>query len=316
MGQAALLPLSGEKGKESKEELLLIKASNIRRYEKQPRTFFDPTSLKALSDSIRVSGQKVPILVTRLPKDKSTGPHFIIIDGERRWRASRMIDENYRMTAVFQSIADEDELFKLSTTANLNREDMTHPDIARAIKRLIDRNKMTQPEIAKEYGKSIGYVQQHLSLLKLHPEVFAMMNPELPEEAQLPYLTARHLAKIPSHKAGQALQLQLAREVINEAMNSKEAVPYIEKMVGRAGYSLGGRRRNPSDDFKIFKAFVERTFIQSGRWAQADIETMYLGRFDEERESDQNVLSRTIVRLKGIVENLENIKGDIENKSK
>ena len=74
----------GTEGEEIKNSVVEINIDLIEANPNQPRKVFDPTSLQELADSIAVHGVIMPIVVNK------KGNKYMIIAGERRWRASKL----------------------------------------------------------------------------------------------------------------------------------------------------------------------------------------------------------------------------------
>lgn len=98
----------------------------------QPRKFFDPLALSELADSIRINGLLQPIKVQR------QGPvRFMIVCGERRWRAHRLAE----LATIAALVVDELEAGRLADEAiieNLQRKDITPLEEARAFRARLD----------------------------------------------------------------------------------------------------------------------------------------------------------------------------------
>ena len=127
----------------------------------QPRKTFDETALAELSQSIAENGLLQPIAV----RPKKAGPGYIIIAGERRWRASRMagLDE---VPVLVKEVTDE-QAAALALIENLQREDLDPIEEAEGCQQLIDKYGLTQETAAKRLGKSRSALTNTLRLLSL-----------------------------------------------------------------------------------------------------------------------------------------------------
>lgn len=127
----------------------------------QPRKDFDEGALSELADSIARHGLIQPIVV----KPNLDGT-YMIIAGERRWRACRMAG----LTQVPVMIKDTDDktLMELALIENLQREDLNPVEEALGYKALIDDFSLTQEEVANRMGKSRSAVTNALRLLALN----------------------------------------------------------------------------------------------------------------------------------------------------
>ena len=127
----------------------------------QPRKTFAETALAELSQSIAENGLLQPIAV----RPKKAGPGYIIIAGERRWRASRMagLDE---VPVLVKEVTDE-QAAALALIENLQREDLDPIEEAEGCQQLIDKYGLTQETAAKRLGKSRSALANTLRLLSL-----------------------------------------------------------------------------------------------------------------------------------------------------
>ena len=137
----------------------------------QPRQIWDKgddeegkTKLERLAESIKVEGILQPLIVT--PQNGG----FMIVCGERRYRASKIAKLD-KVPCVVRNGLDEKSILELSITENLQREDLTPIDEAKAIKALIEKCKYSQAQVGHKLGLSVAAVNYKLSLLKLSPEL-------------------------------------------------------------------------------------------------------------------------------------------------
>jgi len=134
----------------------------------QPRKDFDEESLAELAESIRRNGVLQPILVRPAAHGK-----YIIIAGERRWRASRLAEKD-TIPAVI-SAADDALAAELALIENLQREDLNPVEEAEGFRALGETYGLKQEEIAERVGRSRPAVANALRLLSLDREVLDML---------------------------------------------------------------------------------------------------------------------------------------------
>lgn len=177
----------------------------------QPRKRFDEEALQELSNSIKIHGIIQPIVVNKDDDDK-----YMIIAGERRWRASRLAG----LTSVPVVIKNytEKQVKEVSLIENLQREDLNPIEAARAIKQLMEEYNFTQEAVAERIGKSRSNITNTLRLLALYPEVIKMV-----EEGKLSSGHARALVVVEDTNQ----QIKLARN----ACDGKMSVRDLEKAV-------------------------------------------------------------------------------------
>ena len=130
----------------------------------QPRTKFDDEALQELADSIRQLGVIQPITVKKTDDGK-----YIIISGERRWRASQIVGlEN--LPAYIRE-ADDENLHAMALVENIQRQDLNAIEIALGMQRLIEECGLTQEAMADKVGKKRSTVSNYMRLLNLPNEV-------------------------------------------------------------------------------------------------------------------------------------------------
>ena len=130
----------------------------------QPRHFFDEEALKELSDSIRNHGVISPITLRK--NDDGT---YMIIAGERRYRASKMA--GLSSIPAYIRTADDEKVRELALIENIQREDLDAIEIALAYQRLMDDYELTQERMSERVGKKRATVANYLRLLKLPAEI-------------------------------------------------------------------------------------------------------------------------------------------------
>lgn len=138
-----------------------ININDIEPNRNQPRKDFDEQALSELAESIATHGLIQPIVVK-----PTTNGRYMIIAGERRWRACRLAE----LSEVPVIIKDTDDrtLMEIALIENLQREDLNAVEEALGYKALIEDFELTQDEVAKRMGKSRSAVTNTLRLLSLN----------------------------------------------------------------------------------------------------------------------------------------------------
>ena len=131
----------------------------------QPRKKFDDEALAGLAASITENGLLQPIAVR--PKKLGTG--YLIIAGERRWRAARLAGLT-DVPVLIKDVTDE-QAAALALIENLQREDLDPIEVAEGCRRLIDQYGLTQEQAAQRLGKSRSALTNTLRLLGLPDDV-------------------------------------------------------------------------------------------------------------------------------------------------
>ena len=193
------------------EKVLELDINSIFPNENQPRKIFDEAPLLELSNSIKTHGVIQPIIVSKQPDGK-----YMIIAGERRWRASILAQKN-TIPAIVKDYTDK-QIAEVSLIENLQREDLNPIEAARAMKRLMEEYHFTQEQIADKIGKSRPVVANLMRLLNLYPEVMKMV-----ENNELSVGHAKCLVVVDDTQT----QLKFA----NMSKNNKITVRALEKIV-------------------------------------------------------------------------------------
>ncbi len=144
-------------------EISEIAISDIIPNPTQPRTEFDEEALAELADSIRELGLIQPITVKR------DGEKYIIISGERRWRASERA--GLESIPAYIREVDDTTLHAMALVENIQREDLNAIEISLGMQRLVEECGLTQEALATRLGKKRSTVANYLRLLNLPNEI-------------------------------------------------------------------------------------------------------------------------------------------------
>lgn len=140
-----------------------VTLDNILPDPEQPRRHFDAASIEELADSIKTKGLLQPITVRRNPEALG---QYIIVAGERRWRAHRVA--GLPSIACVLTTGDPAEL---SLIENMQRADLNPIEEAEAIERLMTQRNYTHETVAKVLGKSRVTITERLAVLRLPVDV-------------------------------------------------------------------------------------------------------------------------------------------------
>jgi ParB family chromosome partitioning protein len=162
LGEAARPPAAEPQPGESRGGVREIEISRIKANPNQPRVEFNEEALDELADSIRERGILQPILL------RPDGDGYMIIAGERRWRAAQRV-QLHAIAAIVREI-DESTVAELALIENIQREDLNPLEEAEGYKQLIKRHGHTQDGVSHIVHKSRSHVANLLRLLDL-PEV-------------------------------------------------------------------------------------------------------------------------------------------------
>lgn len=171
----------------------------------QPRKIFDPKALDELADSIKTNGVIMPIVV-----NKDSDGKYMIIAGERRFRASRLAGKE-TIPAIVREY-DERQIKEISLIENLQREDLNPIEAANALKQLMEDYSLTQEELSARIGKSRSAIANTLRLLTLDEEVIKLV-----VSNKLSQGHARALITLPPEE-----QRKIAVKAVNEGFSVRE----------------------------------------------------------------------------------------------
>ena len=216
---------------------VLLKVTRIEPNKGQPRKNFNEEALRELASSIERHGMIQPVIVRK--KDD----HYELIAGERRWRAARIAGIK-EIPAIIKEYSDG-EVSEIALIENIQREDLTPIEEAKAYKALIEEYGITQEELAGRVSKSRANIANTMRLLKLGKEVQEMV-----EEGLLSAGHARALLALTDEKA----QLQAASDVIKNDLSVRDT----EKLVkNRKAPAKKKEKELPENDF-IYRDIEEK----------------------------------------------------------
>ena len=189
-----------------------IEVGLIDRNPNQPRKNFDEQALNELAQSIKTYGVVQPLIV------KEQDGRYIIIAGERRWRAARIAGLK-TVPCVVRDYSNQ-QVSEISIIENLQREDLNPIESARAIQNLINEYNLTQDEVADKIGKSRSAVANNLRLLTLPDAIIALV-----ENNKISAGHARALLGITSA----ARQKEVALQIIENGLSVRDVENLVKK---------------------------------------------------------------------------------------
>jgi ParB family chromosome partitioning protein len=201
----------------------------------QPREEFDDEALGRLADSLRSRGQLQPI---RVRWDEASGK-YMIIGGERRYRAAARAGLATLACVVSDEPLDAGELLSLQLIENCLREDLKPIEQARAFRTLMDRNGWSTHQAARELGVPQSSVVRAVALLELPAPV-----QEEVEQGALSPATAYEVSKLPGAEA----QAELAALAVGGGMTRAEV---IDEVIRRKGSPRARSRRGAPESVQL-----------------------------------------------------------------
>jgi len=182
----------------------------------QPRKAFDADRLQELADSIKTNGIISPIILVPM------GTRFMIVAGERRWRAAKLAGLR-KVPAIVRGFTPN-QIAEVAIVENLQRQDLNEIELARGIDKLMRDFRLTQEQVASRIGKSRTAVAHTLRLLNLPQEVI-----QLVEQNKLSAGHARCLVTINKEQAvklaNQCIQNDLSVRDLEKILQSKSSRP-------------------------------------------------------------------------------------------
>ncbi|SCY62708.1 ParB/RepB/Spo0J family partition protein [Alkaliphilus peptidifermentans] len=215
-GLEALIPemktFTIEEELKQEEKILLININKIYPNIHQPRKDFDIDSINELAESIKAHGIIQPIIVTK----RDDG--YMIIAGERRWRAAKSIQLT-EMPCIVREY-EEGQLVKVALIENIQRQDLNSIEEAFAYKQIIDEYSVTQEKLADALGKSRPYIANTLRLLQLDERIIDMI-----KKGVLSSGHGRTLLRIENKDK----QFILANRILTEGLNVRKTEELVAK---------------------------------------------------------------------------------------
>lgn len=182
----------------------------------QPRQAFDPQKITELAATLQEHGMLQPIVLRKVATGQAAD--YEIIAGERRFRAALQLGWQ-QIPAIVKQMSDT-EAASFAVIENLQREELTAIEEARAYRKLMELNALTQSQLAQNLGKSQSFIANKLRLLKLVPTV---------QQALLEHkITERHGRSVVGLTA--ELQEKIIKQVIASQLTVKETEQLVKKL--------------------------------------------------------------------------------------
>lgn len=185
----------------------MLKITDIEPNKEQPRKDFDKEKLSSLADSIKEYGLIQPLVVS----EKSNG-RYVIVAGERRWRAAKAA--GLKEIPVTIKEYTKEEIAEIALIENLQREDLNPIEEALGYQSLLDDYNLTQEAVSKKLGKSRSAVANSLRLLSLDDEIKKLIS-----AGRISSGHARAVLSLPTKEK----RLLLAEKIIAEDLSVRRA---------------------------------------------------------------------------------------------
>ena len=213
-GLSALIP-DESFNTDNKNSTLSISINKIKSDKDQPRKSFDSEKIAELTESIKTHGIIQPLILRKIDNDQ-----YIIVAGERRWRAAKIAGLK-EVPSIIMDLT-ESEILEISLIENIQRQDLNPIEEAIAYKKLIDDFKMTHEELSKRIGKSRTSITNTMRLINLDDRVQQYIIEGVISEGH-----GRALLGIKDFE----IQYELAQQVIDEKLSVRELERLVKKIV-------------------------------------------------------------------------------------
>ena len=242
----------------------------------QPRTEFDETALRDLTESVSLHGILQPVMVR--PRGKG---RYELVAGERRFRAAREAGLT-QIPAVVREMTDEDSLI-VALIENIQREDLNAMEAARGYRQLLDQFGISQLELARQIGKSPSTVGYALSLLRLPPEMQKGI-----AEGRISMDHGKVLLSVASPERRASLYADMLAEGLSVVASRRRAAeePVLSASTASLA-SIASITEDPEDDIhlkaiedRLRSALGLRVAIRNGRSGHGTV-TINFSSFDE-----------------------------------
>jgi ParB family transcriptional regulator, chromosome partitioning protein len=140
----------------------------------QPRREIRRQPLEELAASIKANGVIQPIVVRPLPGSAAGAARYEIVAGERRWQAAKLAGLT-DIPVIVRELTDSQSV-AVSLIENIQREELTPAEEARALQRLTAEFSLTHAEVAEAVGRSRAAVSNLIRLLDLPADVVALID--------------------------------------------------------------------------------------------------------------------------------------------
>jgi ParB family chromosome partitioning protein len=207
----------------------------------QPRKKFDKEALSELSDSIKEHGVLQPILVIK------QGARYMIVAGERRWRAARLA--GLKMIPALVSEFTEKNIAEISLIENLQRDDLNPIETAQGIKKLMEEYQMTQETVSQQLGKSRSAVANTLRLLTLPEYIIEYV---LSDE-----LSAGH-ARALLACTSESSQRTIANKILAQGLSVRETEALVKTFESFSAIPANKPKAETPAEFKEFRKLLQK----------------------------------------------------------
>jgi len=227
------------------EDVVQLDVDLIVPNEFQPRTQFDEEKIKELAQTLHTHGMIQPIVVRRKDDEQ-----YEVIAGERRLRAAKLLGWE-KISAIIRALSDT-ETASIALIENIQREELSVIEEAKAYTQLIKMHSLTQEALAQRLGKSQSTVANRIRLLALPEEI---------QEALIEKkITERHARALMKLKETE-LQIEFFHEIVEKELNVRETEELIQQFFADGQEKKKSRPKSKiiSKDIRIATNTIRRS---------------------------------------------------------
>jgi len=200
------------------KNILEIPLDQIKPNPFQPRIDFEENELLELARSIEENGLLEPILLNRVGDEE-----YIIIAGERRWRAHQILDKKMIQAIVHGHNLSQEKMYILSLVENIDRQNLHPIEVAIALKNgLMSKHFANQKEITQFLDMSKGTISKYISLCELKEDT-------IKEAITSGYKVLNVLSELSKIK-DKNTQLGTLRDIISKKLSREDAIEHIKSI--------------------------------------------------------------------------------------
>lgn len=238
-GLGALIPSTPEELPDAENSLRQVALTDIVPNPHQPRTTFNPEKLQELANSIQEHGLIQPLIVTEQEGQ------YILIAGERRWRALQLLDDLKEVPVVVKE-ATPQAMLELAIIENIQRADLNPLEEAYAYRQLMDEFGLTQDEVADRVGKGRSTVANLVRLVNLPPNIQQAII-----AGEISGAHARALLPLPTPES----QTSAMNQIIKLGLSVRQTERLVKNLLATAKPKPKVKRQLPAELVDLQKQF-------------------------------------------------------------
>ena len=251
------------KSAEDEGKPLMLAIGKIKQDKAQPRENFNEDNIKKFEQSKTKLGMIEPLVVSK------DGDGYVIITGERRWRAAKIAGLK-EVPVIVRSFSSPKEKLAIQIVENLQREDLNPIEVAKGYQRLKEEFNATDDEVAKTVGKSRAAVTNFIRLLRLDERVQQMVIDEK--------LSMGHVRTLLAIEDADK-QFETAQNAFDNSLSVRELEKQVKKLTAPAKNAK--RKKEDLTQYQIhFDEYAERLSQRLGVKVAVSLKDKNQGRLE------------------------------------